>query len=138
MSPRKRCRGELARLIAATLAALVAWAALAEDPSAEPWYGKSPLGVGILADLIREGDIDIGKDYTVKVGGRFHHVHAKLMAIECGSCHAGVSFPKDLQYLRREEFPIAAYPGAVDRGICLGCHRGVAGVATPFYTQPGN
>jgi hypothetical protein len=138
VSPRKRFRDALAPLIAAILVALAARPALAEEASAEPWYGKSPLGVGILADLIREGDIDVGKDFTVRVGGRFHRVHAKLMAIECGSCHAGVSFPEDLQYLRREEFPIAAYPGAVDRGICLGCHRGVGAVATPFYTQPGS
>ena len=107
--------------------------AAAEKPDAA-WYEKSPLGAGILSDLIREGDISPGEDYTIEVGGRFHRVHAKLMAINCVSCHAGVTFPADLQYLRREEFPIAAYPGAVDRGICLGCHRGEGALATRFYT----
>ncbi len=107
--------------------------AAAETPDAA-WYEKSPLGAGILADLIREGDISPGDDYSMEVGGRFHRVHAKFMAINCVSCHAGVTFPADLQYLRREEFPIAAYPGAVDRGICLGCHRGEGALATRYYT----
>lgn len=120
---------------AALLGAATLPLAAADKP--EPaWYEKSPLGAGILSDLIQEGDISPGDDYTIAVGGRFHRVHAKLMAINCVSCHAGVSFPEDLQYLRREELPIAAYPGAVDRGICMGCHRGQGALATPFYVMP--
>ena len=106
--------------------------------TAEGPYAKSPLGAGILADLIREGDISPGDEYTLEVGGRFHRIHARFMAYNCISCHVGVVFPKDAQFLRREEFPIAAYPGAVDRGICLGCHRGEGALATPFYAFPGN
>jgi hypothetical protein len=114
--------------------------ALAERPQStdgEPWFGKSPLGAGVLSDLIQEGDVSPGEDYTIEVGGRFHRVHSKLMAISCEGCHANVKFPADLQYLRREEFPLAAYPGAVDRGICLGCHRGSGALATPYYVMPG-
>lgn len=121
--------------------AMLLVAAHAADPAAtadESLYGKSPLGAGILADLIREGDISPGDDYTLEVGGRFHRIHARFMAYNCVSCHVGVEFPKDAQFLRREEFPIAAYPGAVDRGICLGCHRGEGALATPFYSFPGN
>jgi hypothetical protein len=113
----------------------------AADPAAttdEGIYAKSPLGAGILADLLREGDISPGDEYTLEVGGRFHRIHARFMAYNCVSCHVGVEFPKDAQFLRREEFPIAAYPGAVDRGICLGCHRGEGALATPFYSFPGN
>ena len=121
--------------------AILLVAAHAADPAAttdEGIYAKSPLGAGILADLIREGDISPGDDYTLEVGGRFHRIHARFMAYNCVSCHVGVEFPKDAQFLRREEFPIAAYPGAVDRGICLGCHRGEGALATPFYSFPGN
>jgi hypothetical protein len=47
-----------------------------------------------------------------------------------------VNFPENLRDLHPEELAIAAYPGAVDRGICLGCHRGEGALATPFYTVP--
>ncbi|MCU7840658.1 MAG: hypothetical protein KZQ94_14935 [Candidatus Thiodiazotropha sp. (ex Troendleina suluensis)] len=117
--------------------ALIPVSIFADEKPDSDWFKKSPLGAGILSDLIREGDISPGDDYTVEVGGRFHRVHAKFMAINCVSCHAGVDFPDDLQYLRREEFPIAAYPGAVDRSICLGCHRGEGALAEPFYKMPG-
>lgn len=127
----------LLRICLPVLLCALALPLVAADKDDGDWYKKSPLGAGILADLIREGDISPGDDYSVEVGGRFHRVHAKFMAVNCVSCHAGVKFPDDLQYLRREEFPIAAYPGSVDRGICLGCHRGKGALATPYYTMPG-
>ena len=33
-------------------------------------------------------------------------------------------------------YPLVAYPGAVDRGTCMGCHRGEGALATPFYGVP--
>jgi len=94
---------------------------------------KTPVGAGILADLVRQGDLAVGKDFTMALGGRFHHIHSKLMAIKCATCHEGVKFPDNIQFLRREEFPLAAYPGAVDRGTCMGCHRGEGSMATRIY-----
>jgi hypothetical protein len=90
-------------------------------------------GAGILASKLREGDINPGDKYNLEVGSRFHSIHTKYMAIGCQTCHAGVKFPENVQFLRREEFPLAAYPGAVDRSTCLGCHRGKDNMATPFY-----
>jgi hypothetical protein len=116
---------------------MLALPATSADRTDGEWYGKSPVGAGILSDLIQQGDVSPGNEFTVEVGGRFQRVHAKLMAINCISCHAGVKFPEDLQFLRRDEYPIAAYPGAVDRGICLGCHRGQGALATPFYIWRG-
>lgn len=95
--------------------------------------GKKPVGAGIIADMVREGDLAVGKDFTMALGGRFHHIHTKLMAIKCATCHDGVKFPDNIQFLRREEFPLAAYPGAVDRGTCMGCHRGEGSLATRIY-----
>lgn len=131
----------LGPIIVGLAGAMLLVAAHAADPAGTTdggLYGKSPLGVGILADLIREGDISPGDEYSLEVGGRFHRIHARFMAYNCVSCHVGVEFPKEAQFLRREEYPIAAYPGAVDRGICLGCHRGQGALATPFYSFPGN
>ena len=107
--------------------------ALAADPATTP---EKPVGAGILADQIREGEIPLGDNYTLEVGGRFHRVHTKYMAVKCETCHAGVKFPENTQFLRREEYPLVAYPGAVDRGTCMGCHRGEGALATPFYGVP--
>lgn len=115
-------------LIAALLAA-----ATAISPAFAEQAKEKPVGAGILADQLRQGDVSPGDKYNLEVGSRFHRVHTKFMAIGCQTCHAGVKFPENIQYLRREEFPLAAYPGAVDRGTCLGCHRGEDNLATPYY-----
>lgn len=119
-------------LSAALLLAATAAPVFATDPAVP----EKPVGAGILADQIREGEVKLGDTYTLEVGGRFHRVHTKYMAIQCQTCHAGVTFPENIQFLRREEFPLAAYPGAVDRGTCMGCHRGDGALATPFYGVP--
>ncbi|MBK5959482.1 hypothetical protein CCR97_14880 [Rhodoplanes elegans] len=103
-------------------------------PAAKDAAGpEKPVGAGILSDLIREGDVSPGDKYNLEVGSRFHRIHTRFMAIQCVTCHSGVKFPDNIQYLRKEEFPLAAYPGAVDRGTCMGCHRGEGALATPFY-----
>lgn len=103
------------------------------NSAAKPAQPEKPVGAGIIADMVREGDLAVGKDYTMALGGRFHHIHTKLMAIKCATCHEGVTFPENIQFLRRDEFPLAAYPGAVDRGTCMGCHRGEGSLATRIY-----
>ncbi|HYH19868.1 MAG TPA: hypothetical protein VD995_14735 [Azospirillum sp.] len=122
----------------AILSAALLLVAVAASPvlAADPAPSEKPVGAGILADQIREGEIPLGDTYTLEVGGRFHRVHTKYMAIKCETCHAGVKFPENIQFLRREEFPLVAYPGAVDRGTCMGCHRGEGALASPFYGVP--
>jgi len=124
------------------LAAIVAGPLVAQEP-AKPSAQKAPakakakaekpVGAGILADQIRHGELDVGKDYSLAVGSRFHRIHTKFIAIQCVTCHEDVKFPENVQFLRRGEFPLVAYPGAVDRGICMGCHRGEGSLATRFY-----
>jgi hypothetical protein len=121
-------------LVAALMLAAAAFVpAHAQEKPATP---EKPVGAGILADQLREGDVSPGDKYNLEVGSRFHKIHTKFMAIKCETCHAGVKFPENIQFLRREEFPLAAYPGAVDRGTCMGCHRGEGALATPFYGVP--
>lgn len=108
-------------------------AAKTDAGAAAPAKAEKPVGAGILASQIREGELVIDKDYSIVLGGRFHHIHGKQMAIKCATCHEGVLFPENIEFLRREEFPLAAYPGAVDRSTCMGCHRGEGSLATRIY-----
>jgi hypothetical protein len=110
--------------------------ATALSPAFAQQAKEKPAGAGIIADQIREGELSPGDKYNLEVGSRFHRIHTKFMAIGCQTCHAGVKFPENIQFLRREEFPLAAYPGAVDRGTCLGCHRGEDNLASEFYKVP--
>ncbi|HEY0846188.1 MAG TPA: hypothetical protein VGE12_12540 [Noviherbaspirillum sp.] len=124
----------LVTTIFAPAQALAQTATAAKPPvQSAPAKAEKPVGAGILADQIRQGDVDVGKDYTMALGGRFHRIHTKYMALKCATCHEGVKFPENIQFLRREEFPLAAYPGAVDRGTCMGCHRGEGSLATRIY-----
>jgi hypothetical protein len=103
-----------------------------------PEIVQEPVGAGILSSLIREGEVSLGEKYDLMVGSRFHRAHTKFMGMNCKTCHAGIEFPKNIQFLRRDEypFPLEAYPGAVDRSTCLGCHRGPEAMATPYYGVP--
>ncbi len=121
-------------LIAALMLAASTFPALAADNGL--LNPDKPVGAGVMADQIREGELNPGDKYNLEVGSRFHKVHTRFMAIKCETCHAGVKFPENIQFLRREEFPLAAYPGAVDRGTCMGCHRGEGALATTFYPGP--
>jgi len=118
------------------IAAQILAVALGGTALAQNTEGGKPVGAGILAEQLREGVVSPGDKYDLEVGSRFHRVHTKFMAIGCQSCHAGVKFPENVQFLRREEFPLVAYPGAVDRSNCLGCHKGEGSLATTFYGVP--
>jgi len=85
-----------------------------------------------LAEKIRSGEIDVGNDYSMSLNGRFHTIHAKVLGMQCTSCHIS-SFSEDVLYRRKYEKPAGA-PGVVDRGVCLGCHK-EGGIATPWYNQ---
>ncbi|WP_207209916.1 hypothetical protein [Tropicimonas sp. IMCC6043] len=86
--------------------------------------------------MIRTGEIDLGGKKSLALGDHFHRIHTRFMSIECTACHNNVEFPEDIQFLRRDEFPVVAYPGAADRAICMGCHRGEGSMATTFYQVP--
>jgi hypothetical protein len=91
------------------------------------------LGAALLALQIREGDIAIDRMTTMEMGGRFHTIHTKYMAMSCAGCHQGVEFPENAQFLRKGEFPVATQPGVVDRYSCISCHRGEGSIATQIY-----
>ncbi len=85
-----------------------------------------------IAEKIRNGEIDVGNDYTMSLNGRFHRIHNKVLGLDCSACHVSSSYAKDFLYQRKYKVPIRGAPGVVDRGVCLGCHK-EGGIATPWY-----
>ncbi len=85
-----------------------------------------------IAEKIRNGEIDVGNDYTMSLNGRFHRIHNKVLGLDCSTCHVGSSYAKDFLYQRKYKVPSRGAPGVVDRGVCLGCHK-KGGIATPWY-----
>lgn len=54
------------------------------------------------------------KQKSLEQNGRFHQIHTKKFAMECGTCHKAEQQEVLLQVLR---------PRMVDRQICLDCHK---------------
>ncbi len=84
-----------------------------------------------LAEKIRNGEIDVGNDYSMTLNGRFHKIHVNVLGMSCTTCHISY-YAKDYLYERKYKVPVRGAPGVVDRGVCLGCHK-EGGIATPWY-----
>ena len=54
------------------------------------------------------------KQKSLAQNGRFHQIHTKKLAMDCGACHKPVQGEVLLQVPRAQ---------VVDREICLGCHK---------------
>lgn len=124
--------------MAAVLAGSLALLAQTADPPATEEIDLTEvpaLGPGLIALQIREGDIVIDRKRTIEMGGRFHSIHTRYMAMSCASCHTGLEYPEGVQFLRRDEFPLdhPDHPGVVDRAVCIACHSGEHAIATPIY-----
>jgi len=92
-----------------------------------------------IAEKIRSGEIDVGKDFSMNVKtGRFHIIHADKLMMDCSNCHHGYRYRKDYQAVDKyKPFPAHA-KGQYQRSVCLGCHQS-GGIATRWYnssTQP--
>lgn len=96
-------------------------------PSAPP--GAAPMTFRALAEAIQKGEIDVGDEFGLAVGKRWHEIHPVVVGLLCITCHAPEFTPRELIFSDRDVSPQA--PGPVDRRACLGCHG--AGPATNLY-----
>lgn len=114
------------------IGAIASFSASAEDRS-----------VRKTAEAIRSGEINVGKEYSLKENGRFHTIHAgvlglngePLLDIKCGGCHSTDQYPPSYLYLRKDEFPRKVdgeKVRAVQRHFCIGCHSS-GSLSTVFY-----
>jgi len=88
-----------------------------------------------LAEKIRSGEIDVGKDYSMNTKtGRFHIIHADKLMLDCSNCHRGERYRKDYLLVGKDEpYPVRA-KGRYQRSICLGCHQR-GGIARRWYNS---
>ncbi len=104
------------------------------------WCEDDALDLADTAEAIRDGKIDVGKDYSMhKNKGRYHLIHSETLGMECEACHVSKKYAADyLLVSKAEEENRAAGHGkrpkadVVDRGVCLGCHK-TNGVAHTFF-----
>lgn len=97
-----------------------------------PARAENPTSLPALAEEIRKGQIDVGKQYGMAPDLRFHKVHSDVLALECSACHAD-KFPAGAGIFA---LPPAVdvskdSPSPIDRRVCLGCH--VEGIARKVY-----
>jgi hypothetical protein len=86
-----------------------------------------------IAEQIRSGEIDVGKDYSTNFKtGRDHIIHADKMLIDCDNCHYGSDYKADYQLMGKARPMPDKMPGRLQRSVCLGCHS-KGGIATSFY-----
>lgn len=92
-----------------------------------PARAENPTSLPVLAEKIRKGQIDVGKEYGVAPDSRYHKIHAEVLALECAACHAE-KFPAGTEIFAVPPAVDVSQdsPGPIDRRSCLGCHIGGA------------
>lgn len=86
-----------------------------------------------IAEKIRSGEIDVGKEYSVREKtGRFHIIHADKLMMDCANCHYGTEYRADFLIIGKQKpYPPRA-KGQYERSACVGCHQ-TGGIATQWY-----
>jgi hypothetical protein len=127
--------------ISLLLAVAVPAAQAGEDKEKDKDKGGEAIGLSRLGDFIRDGKIDVGKQYNMNdKKGRFHLIHSEEMDLNCESCHVEAKgYAADYLLLDRDQ-AVAKAAGKgkgkkadiLDRSVCLGCHK-TGGVGTVWY-----
>ncbi len=123
------------------IAALFLFAACTQKPEVEEVVKEKvvekevPMNLWDTAEKIRSGEIDVGKEYGMELGKRWHNIHAEVLGLKCSYCHIS-SYADDFLYQRKYKLPVRGAPGVVDRAICTGCHK-QGGPARELYMNAG-
>jgi hypothetical protein len=96
-----------------------------------------PLNLAETAEKIVTGEIDVGKEFGMEIGKRYHTIHADILSLECTMCHIS-QYDPDYMYQRKYKLPMRGAPGPVDRGVCLGCHKENGPAKTKLYGMAGD
>lgn len=90
-----------------------------------------PMNLAETAQAIRDGSIDVGDEYGLAPGQRYHTIHNTVLGIACAACHQLGTLDTDQVVFTAQDVSAAAL-GPVDKNSCLGCHT-PAGPAHELY-----
>jgi len=96
-----------------------------------------PMNLKDTAEAIAAGEVDVGEEYGMEDGQRYHTIHQEVLGLKCSSCHVD-AYADDYVYQRRYKVPVRDAPGPVDRGLCLGCHKENGVAETKLYGTAGD
>lgn len=126
-----RTRSALFRVF--LLAGLVGLAVLGGCATTEMKGGGVSLAT--LAEQVRKGEIDVGKDYGLAPDRRFHRIHTEVVGLQCTTCHVDKLPARAEIFTLRPAVDVSPNsPAPVDRRACLGCH--LAGPGKNVYGPP--
>jgi hypothetical protein len=115
---------------------IVGWAAFPREVVKEvpkEVTKEVPMTLPVLAEAIKDGEIDVGTEYGLGLDQRYHKIHATVLGLECDACHIAKVDATNKVLSAWNVSPQA--PGPVDRRGCLGCHH--AGPGSDLYGSSG-
>jgi hypothetical protein len=128
--------GAIVVIIAAIIVAVpVAWYLAGAPPRIVTEIVEEPTSLRRLAEMIRNGTIDVGTEYSMNITGRYHTIHG-VLGSDCATCHVAPQYDDDYLYQRKYKEPDLNDSGIVDRGRCLSCHK-EGGTASELYGDIG-
>lgn len=125
-------------IIFAALAALLLFAACAQQPEVKEAAKEKvvekevPINLPDTAKKIASGEVDVGSEFGMEIGQRYHTIHVDTLGLACTTCHIS-GYADDYIYQRKYKVPVRGAPGVVDRGVCLGCHKENGPAVTALY-----
>jgi hypothetical protein len=75
-----------------------------------------------VAEDIKKGKIDVGGEYGMEIGQRYHKIHSEILGIDCEKCHIE-KYEENYLYQRKYKLPEGDAPGVVKREVCIKCHK---------------
>jgi hypothetical protein len=102
---------EVTRIVEQEVVQTVEVTRVVEQPAA------GEMSLATLAQQIRSGNIDVGDEFGMGSGQRFHRIH-ELAGLDCADCHVDEA-PLEVAQPSNSDSEVA---GPVDRRTCLGCH----------------
>ena len=128
-------------IIYAVMAAVLLFTACTQQPQEQVQPQEMKAGafqnIHDTAKKISSGEIDVGNKPGMKLGERYHNIHADTLGLKCTTCHISEYAP-DYIYQRKYKVPVRGAPGVVDRGACLACHKQNGPAMTKLYGTASN